>query len=195
MNATQMIDLYNNLFFVSLTVAAIGFLAAVALFFLLDIPTVFALMTGRAQKRTIERMQVRNRSTGRLRSRAKETSIPVKEAARHEQPSGGKARNMRTAVPQAEPAKSPVPAKTDAAETSLLQEEGAETSLLSYDAVAEEATSQKSKQKTNALFAGTSEMTARLTAKEAKPSSPTGLFKITEETMMIHTKEVINERK
>lgn len=57
MEATQQISLYSNLFYFSLTIAILGFLMAVFFFFFFDIPTVFALMTGKARKKTVQKIQ------------------------------------------------------------------------------------------------------------------------------------------
>ena len=58
MNAVEMISLYGNLFYVSLAIAVVGLGLAVFFFFYFDIPTVHALMTGKAKEETIRRINV-----------------------------------------------------------------------------------------------------------------------------------------
>jgi len=61
------ISLYNTLFYVSMGVAALGLAMAVFFFFYFDIPAVYAMMTGKARKETVRRMEEQNARTGRLR--------------------------------------------------------------------------------------------------------------------------------
>lgn len=61
------ISLFHTLFYVSAAVAAMGLALAVFFFFYFDIPTVRAMMTGRARQETVRRMAEQNAHTGRLR--------------------------------------------------------------------------------------------------------------------------------
>jgi hypothetical protein len=62
------ISLYSNLFYVSMAVACAGFALAVFFFFYFDIPTVRAMMTGRAKQETIRRIEEQNFRTGKIRT-------------------------------------------------------------------------------------------------------------------------------
>lgn len=68
MAAMERISLFGTLFYVSLGLAVLGLGLAVFFFFFFDIPSVFALMTGRAKQQTIQRMAEQNARTGNLRS-------------------------------------------------------------------------------------------------------------------------------
>lgn len=68
MDTSQLIEIYSICFYIFLGIAILGFALAVFFFFFFDIPTVFALMTGRAQKKTIERMEKRNAKNASIRN-------------------------------------------------------------------------------------------------------------------------------
>lgn len=67
MDAVELISLYNTLFYVFLGIAALGLALAVFFFFYFDIPTVYAMTTGKAREQTIQRMQEKHAKTGNLR--------------------------------------------------------------------------------------------------------------------------------
>ncbi|MFT3952504.1 MAG: hypothetical protein QM689_11280 [Oscillospiraceae bacterium] len=60
------ISLLHNGFIICLTLAVVCFLAAILLFFVLDIKTIFLLRTGKLQKKAIEQIQQDNTRTGTL---------------------------------------------------------------------------------------------------------------------------------
>lgn len=64
MTPEQSIQLFSTGLYIFLGIMIVGFGLAVLFFFLYKIPTVYALMTGRTQKKTIEKMQ----KSGQLRS-------------------------------------------------------------------------------------------------------------------------------
>lgn len=68
MDAVEKMNLYSSLVYVFIAIAAIGFALAVLFFFLFDIRDVYALMTGKAKRDAIERMNEQNSQTGRLRA-------------------------------------------------------------------------------------------------------------------------------
>lgn len=68
-NATELISRLNALFYVSLGVAILGLVLAVVIFFLFDIPTVFALRTGKRQKQAVEKLNRRSTRHGRFSSK------------------------------------------------------------------------------------------------------------------------------
>lgn len=67
MDAVELISLYNTLFYVFLGIAALGLALTVFFFFYFDIPTVYAMITGKAREQTIQRMQEKHAKTGNLR--------------------------------------------------------------------------------------------------------------------------------
>ena len=68
MGETSNMELFQNLFYVSTAVAIMGLGLSVFFFFYFDIRNVYALMTGKAKRQTIERMAEQNAKTGHLRS-------------------------------------------------------------------------------------------------------------------------------
>ncbi len=164
MDATAQISLYTTLFYVSVGVTVLGFVLAVFFFFFFDIPAVFAMMTGKAKKETIRRMEEQNAKTGNLR---------------FQYPSGGLGKSGRTGgkngktkrIEQPQPP-SPAPAATvpePRAETSVLQRPTMETTVLS----------------------GEAGQTMPLNM-QPKPQRPSPIpFQMTENTLVIHTDEMI----
>ena len=67
MDAVELIKLYSTLFYVFLGIAALGLALAVFFFFYFDIPTIRAMMTGKAKQETIRRMEEKHAMTGNLR--------------------------------------------------------------------------------------------------------------------------------
>lgn len=67
MGTEQLINTLHTCFMAFLVITILFFVTSIALFFLLDIKTVFNHLTGRAVKKTIAQMQEANASTGRLR--------------------------------------------------------------------------------------------------------------------------------
>lgn len=66
-NALNRIELFNNLFYIFAGIAAVSFILAVFMFFHFDIPAIYAMLTGKARRRTIEEMNKRNAQTGKMR--------------------------------------------------------------------------------------------------------------------------------
>lgn len=64
MSAQEAIGLFSICFYVSLAVMAVGFGFAAFAFFRYRIPQVFALMTGKAQRKTVEKMRSSGNSKG-----------------------------------------------------------------------------------------------------------------------------------
>lgn len=65
--AQSLIQLYQTGFYVCMGITILAFLSAVFMFFKFDIRMIFAIKTGRAAKKTIEKMAEANAVTGRLR--------------------------------------------------------------------------------------------------------------------------------
>ena len=83
--AEQLISLYHTGFIVCLCLAVLSAVLSIVLFFVLDIRGVFDFMTGRAEKRTIRKMQEENAKTGKLRE---EYHDPGSSAELYRTPSG-----------------------------------------------------------------------------------------------------------
>lgn len=166
MNEIQLISLYSTLFYVSMAVAIVGLGLAVFFFWFFDIPTVYALMTGKAKENTIRRMAEQNAKTGTLRNQHIHTG-----------PTGrtGKTKSSAELVQQPQPAvEQTVPAaEPEIDETSVLQN-SVETVVL------------------NQSGADAGE-TALLSAAPAPDPVPAGFrFCVTESTIVIHTDEMIS---
>ena len=112
MESTQTMELFNTLFYVSLTIAILGLIAAVSLFFLFDIPTVFALMTGRAKKKTIERMISQSGKGESLRKERAATVLANAETSGNLNRSSKLKRGNPAPAPMPAPAPAPAPAPT-----------------------------------------------------------------------------------
>lgn len=68
MDAVQLIELYEVLFYVSLVLTVLGLGLAVFFFIYFDIRTAFAMETGKARNDTVRRMMEQNAKTGNLRN-------------------------------------------------------------------------------------------------------------------------------
>lgn len=62
-----LIQIYRTCFYISVGITVLGLASAVFLFFKFDIRTIFEIRSGRAAKRTIQKMKQANAATGRLR--------------------------------------------------------------------------------------------------------------------------------
>lgn len=65
--AESLIRIYRTCFYISMAIMILGLANAVFLFFKFDVRTIFEIRTGRAAKRTIQKMAEANAMTGRLR--------------------------------------------------------------------------------------------------------------------------------
>lgn len=172
MTAEVQIELFTALFYVCLAIAIIGLGLAVLFFFIFDIPSVYALITGKAKRQTVERMAVQNSKTGRLQ----------------QAPTSGNIRSTGPVVQNPAPATAyEQTAQLDtAADTSILSEQAAETSVLS---------SQAGETSVLSAQAGETSVLSRNNqsgAAERKVNAASGIrFEITEDTLVIHTAEII----
>ena len=73
MSSFEKINLLNTLFYVALAVAGLFLILSVILFFAFNVPEIFMIKTGRAKKRSIEKMMKVNSETGRLNIGSKES--------------------------------------------------------------------------------------------------------------------------
>lgn len=162
MTAQAQIELFGALFYVCLVIAIIGLGLAVLFFFIFDIPSVYALITGKAKRQTVERMAAQNSKTGRLQQ------MPISENI------GGAGQAVQNPAPAAIYEQT---AQLDVvADTSILSEQAAETSVLSAQA-------------------GETSVLSRSNNAESPDrkvnTAPAIRFEITENTLVIHTTEII----
>ena len=164
MDAVAQISLYSTLFYVFLALTAIGLILAVFFFFFFDIPTVYAMITGKAKEKTLKRMQEKNAKTGTLRTRnTRRTS------ASGQLNTGELGNTGRTAAQVAD-----ILEHAAAPETAVLQPAAAETSVLSSAAVPVYANDEMGQ-------------TAAL-----KPKAAVNFrFDVTQHVVLIHTDEII----
>lgn len=188
MDAAAAIELYRTLFYVCMAVAIMGLLAAVALFFLLDIPTVFALMTGRARRKTVEQIAQESKA-GQIHNHKKKSASHI--LAQTDAVSEDLSVNLSGTLEQSEEL---LP------DTALLKEEESETTLLSEKpAATSERNGPEKKQKSEKPerqqeTMSLQEMESGATEQLKKTPNRVvqiGKFEITESTVIIHTEEIV----
>ena len=167
MDAVELIQLYETLFYVSAALTVLGFGLAIFFFFFFRIPDVRALMTGKARADTVRRIEEQNAKTGTLR-------VPVPGTSGEIGRSGRIGRTGRMIVePPVQPQQNVEQSVQYSEETALLQNDAADTSVLTTDA-------------TVVLHRDSPEETTVLRR------VPEGFrFDITEATLVIHTDEII----
>lgn len=170
MDAVELIQLYETLFYVSVALTVLGFGLAVFFFFFFRIPDVRALMTGKARADTVRRIEEQNAKTGTLRTPAPGTSGEIGRSGRI----GRTSRIGRAVIePPPQPQQNAEQSVQYSEETAVLQNDAADTSVLATDA-------------TVVLHRDHTEETTVLTR------VPEGFrFNITEATLVIHTDEII----
>lgn len=183
MDALQRMELFSSLRLVFMAIAIIGLALAIFFFFYFDIRSVYALMTGKAKRQTIERMAQNNNRTGRLQpvsGSVRDPSIPVVQNPITEQ---------TTAQTNPKPAQQ-APVHAAKAETVSL---GAtpETSVLNDTPDTTILGGTPETMVLNAAAPAAGE-TMVLSAQPAPaPAAPQIRFDITESTLVIHTNEDI----
>lgn len=183
MNAVEMISLYGTLFYVSLAIAVVGLALAAFFFFYFDIPTVYALMTGKAKEDTIRRMAEQNAKTGNLRNQYIHTGPTGKT-----ENTGALSRNVpqpgvqEQTAPLAQPERDETSVlQTPAQETTILSQAAPETQVLRYDGADSGETS---------LLNGSGAYAPQPAAYQQVPAG--FRFDVTESTLVIHTNETIS---
>lgn len=188
MDAAQKMALFGNLALVFTAIAIIGLGLSIFFFFFFDIRSVYALMTGKAKRQTIERMAQNNSRTGRLQpvsGSVRDPSIPVVQ-----NPVMAPTADMRSAPENPAPA----PVYAAKAETVGL---GAtpDTTVLSVtpDTTVLGGSPETMVLNAPAPVAGeTMILTEQPAAAPAPaPAQPKIRFDITESTLVIHTNEII----
>lgn len=205
MNAVEMISLYGNLFYVSMAIAVVGLGLSVFFFFYFDIPTVYALMTGKAKEDTIRRMAEQNAKTGTLKNQYIHTG-PTGKTGKNGN-SGPMTQNVARSAPQpvADGQTAPL-AAPEQNETTILQTATQETTVLGGaveetmvlgGASADTMVLNAQGPETQVLGYGSEDAgaTAVLSASAYAPQygqmSNSFRFDVTESTLVIHTNEII----
>ena len=188
MDAIARIELYDNLFYAFAGIAAVSLVLAIFFFIRFDIPGIYAIMTGKQRKRTIQEMEQRNHETGKLRFNYPMTHGANTGKRSRTERTGGTGKmakpNPATAVPTPpaprpapnppekprRPKPQPAPQSIERPETEVLTRAAAETVIL--------------KQETP----HTEELDRTMVL---KPSQVEFDFRVTESTLEIHTQELI----
>lgn len=184
MNAVEQISLFNTLFYVSMGLAIAGLALAVFFFFYFDIPRVYAMMTGKAKRDTIRKMEEQNAMTGRLRANytgyTGETGDPARTGKLGRTGRTGKTGQVRNVEIQ-HPAPVPVQSYQEAAapETAVLQAYAPETEVL-YENAGE-----------TAILGGAPVQQDAGETAVLKHDLDGFRFQVTETTLVIHTNEII----
>lgn len=173
MDAIERLNLFNRLYTISEIVAAVGFVFALFLFFHFDIRTLFALSTGRARAKTLERMRQREESGGSMRERAS-SSRELRESGARAVESGGLSHTDAVTQENA-PGAQETTLLPQERETTLLSGQKLETTVLSHGGE-------------GAAYAG---MTAPLPSIHPDFNLSGVNFKVTEEIMFLNTDEII----
>lgn len=184
--AEQLISLYHTGFIVCLCLAVLSAILSIVLFFVLDIRGVFDFMTGRAEKRTIRKMQEENAKTGKLRE---EYHDPGSSDELYRTPSGS---IPPVIYPVTEPANTGTEKTEKMYQTADAGSE--ETTLLAENAGDEETTLLNSGEGSfgeTVLLTPELEQTLVSAEEEKEKQNPSRKFIITKENIWIHTNELI----
>ena len=185
MNAVELIALYGNLFYVSVGIAVVGLGLAIFFFFYFDIPTVYALMTGKAKEDTIRRMAEQNAKTGNLRN-------PYGVTGKNKAPGSTGPLTQNVSQPVQHTIQSPVSDQTvplaepERYETSVLQTPVAETTILRDDAPETQILGYEPEAGATAVLDK-----APYVNEPVAPAYSDFRFTLTENTLVIHTNEII----
>lgn len=176
--AESNIQLYSTLGTVCLIISIVAFALAIFFFFYFDIPAIFALKTGRAKKKTLERIQKQNSYTDKIRRETFSGSLGSRPQA------SPAARNVSIADPESTGKRDmDTVSLNEATDTSLLSNT-ADTSLLNKEA----DTSVLSQESGATSLLGAS---AQAVHGKQRSLDPQWKFDILEEIVMIHTNELI----
>ena len=186
MSAVESITLFNGLFYVFLGIAALGLLLAVFFFFYFDIPTLRAVMTGKAKEESIRKIEEQNKKTGNLRFQYPVSSGDMKRHGHTGKmdKSGKLGRSAKLSQPEPQPVQTyAAPPAEERLETGVLSQQTPETAVLNYDAPETTALGVQNPPVQEADDAG---QTAPL-----RPVAPDFRFEITQNIIVIHTDELI----
>lgn len=184
------IELYEKLFYVFAGMGVLSLALSVFLFFRFDIPQTYAMLTGKARRKTIQEIESRNAQTGRLRQNPRGSSGNLSKHATSQRRAAGQSRPMekrsstgrahqsgrgqrerRPNPAAARPNPSHRPAPAERLETEVLSAPAMQTVMLSKPT-------------------GVTEDLAR--TEKLKPVPDTSFyFQVTENTICIHTDELI----
>lgn len=125
MEAIARITLFNNLFYVCAGIAVLSLLLAVYFFIQFDIPSVYAALTGKKRKRSIQRMRAQSQAGKTMHSRVR------RKPSSGTPPTGQTAPPQKRPEPPAEPPRpEPGPEPAQRPETGVLKMDTPETQVL-----------------------------------------------------------------
>ena len=183
MSAVEQISLYNTLFYVFAGIAALGLSLSVFFFIYFDIPAVYAMITGKAKRDTIRKMEEANAATGKVRRPYPTHTGDMKRSGRlgnSGKTHSGKVANVhRERIPATEPPQT--------AETGVLHRAASETEVL-HRAASETEVLHEELGATAPLKRPAEQMQPQVAPAQ---NTPQIRFQITENTMVIHTDELI----
>lgn len=166
------IALFNNLFYACAGIAAISLFLTVFFFIQFDIPSVYAAMTGKKRRRSIQRMQAQSVAGKSMHSRVRRkpaTGTPPTGQTGQAPPRKRPERPAEPPRPEPKPEPKPEPAARP--ETGVLKMDTPETQVLPPQ--------QEPKAPVTEQLAPTALLEKRIT------------FRITESTISVHTDEWI----
>lgn len=174
MDASAKMSLFQDLFYVSAALAALGLGLAIFFYFFFDIRYIYMFMSGKDKQESVEQMTKRSAHNGRLRRMNKHT---VGAAPTQTPP-------VCAAPPMQEELQMTVPlAQTQGAQTGYSQPAAVEeTSILADEAPTDRMTQPGS---------GTAGMTQILSDQPDEPIPVASNFILTENTIVLHTDEII----
>lgn len=171
MDAAAKMELFQNLFYVSAALAVIGLGLAIFFYFYFDIRYIYMVRSGKDKQQSVEQMTKRSARNGRLRRMNKHTEKPV---SRPSAPAAAPVVVIPEEYQQTVPLNKPQPVQP-VEETSLL------TDL-------EPTCPMRTHIPEPVQPAGETQI---LSAPEFENAPATGTFVLTENTILIHTNEVI----
>lgn len=177
------IELYEKLFYVFAGMGALSLALSIFLFIRFDIPQTYAMLTGKARRKTIQEIEMRNAQTGHLRQNPGTGSGNLSPQTTRRRSSGGQSRpsekrkstatQNQSNAPRQERRPRPTsrPAPAERPETEVLSAPAMQTVMLSKPT-------------------GITEELAR--TEMLKPVQDASFFfQMTENTICIHTNELI----
>ena len=163
MDALENIQLFQNLIYISYAVAAIGLGFAVFFFFYFKIPEVFVLMTGKGKQETIKKISEENFKTGNIRFQGTTGSTRRSPNAKGHTGSIAAIHIASDSQELTAPIEETAVLETPVEETSVLEKPAEETAILQQPQV-----------------------------KNNPAVSENSQFRVVEQTILIHTDELIN---
>lgn len=178
MDAAAKMELFQNLFYVSAALAVIGLSLAIFFYFYFDIRYIYMIRSGKDRRESVEEMTKRSARNGRLRRMNKHTT----QSASLQHPAGQANAAVEPDLQQTAPLSQPQHGQTGKISRTPVEE----TSLL----VDHEVTAPMRPEAANKPQATVGE-TEILSEQANEVVQMPGNFVLTENTILIHTNEII----